>query len=299
MDFRQLEVFAATVEHQSFSAAADAIYLSQPTVSAHIKSLEKELQTQLIRRTKKTFEVTADGKRLYDYAVTILHLQQKALSELSAINAHELHIGASSVPGQCILPELLADFQQNNPEVSFHITYDQSLEIIRQVENGSLDLGLVGMVTDADCVFEPIASDELVIVTPNTPYFRQLKEKGVGIPELLKERVILRTESSGTKQEMEQVLQKLKMKDENLKVAAHMNDASALMRSVSLGLGISIVSRLVAEEPANRGALLIFDLGKYRQTRKFYLVYQENRYFSKVTEAFLAHLRKAKPAELD
>ena len=79
MDFRQLEAFIATVDHQSFSAAADALYLSQPTISSYIHSLERELNTQLIRRTTKKFEVTVNGHQLYEYAVALLRLQQSIL----------------------------------------------------------------------------------------------------------------------------------------------------------------------------------------------------------------------------
>ena len=76
MDFRQLEAFIATVDRQSFSAAADSLYLSQPTISSYIHSLERELNTQLIRRTTKKFEVTPNGQQLYDYAAALLRLQQ-------------------------------------------------------------------------------------------------------------------------------------------------------------------------------------------------------------------------------
>ena len=83
MEFRQLEAFIATVEHRSFSAAAEALFLSQPTISSHIQALESELQTKLIRRTTKKFEVTPEGQQLYEYAVALIRLQQKAVSELS------------------------------------------------------------------------------------------------------------------------------------------------------------------------------------------------------------------------
>ena len=78
MDFRQLEAFVSTVEHKSFSAAAAALYLSQPTISSHVHSLEKELRVQLIHRTTKRFEVTSEGQRLYEYAVALLQLQIQA-----------------------------------------------------------------------------------------------------------------------------------------------------------------------------------------------------------------------------
>ena len=138
MDFRQLEAFIATVDHQSFSAAAEALYLSQPTISSYIHSLERELNTQLIRRTTKKFEVTVNGQQLYEYAVALLRLQQKAITELSNTGVKELHIGTSSVPGQCILPGLLAGYRETSPSVNFRITNGDSLDIIQKVEAGTL-----------------------------------------------------------------------------------------------------------------------------------------------------------------
>ena len=106
MDIRQLEAFVYTVKYQSFSLAAQKLYLSQPTVSSHINNLEKELHTQLLKRTTKSLSVTPAGQTLYNYAAEILNLQQKAILELSDKNQKLLHIGVSSVPSLYLLPEL-------------------------------------------------------------------------------------------------------------------------------------------------------------------------------------------------
>lgn len=108
MDIRQLEAFVYTVKYQSFSLAAQKLYLSQPTVSSHINNLEKELHTQLLKRTTKSLSVTPAGQTLYNYAAEILNLQQKAILELSDKNQKLLHIGVSFVPSLYLLPELLS-----------------------------------------------------------------------------------------------------------------------------------------------------------------------------------------------
>ena len=98
MDIRQLEAYVYTVKYRSFSLAAQKLYLSQPTVSAHICNLEKELHTQLLKRTTKTLSVTPAGQTLYNYAAEILDLRHKAILELSNEQETMLHIGVSSVP---------------------------------------------------------------------------------------------------------------------------------------------------------------------------------------------------------
>ena len=292
MEFRQLEAFIATVEHRSFSAAAEALFLSQPTISSHIQALESELQTKLIRRTTKKFEVTPEGQQLYEYAVALIRLQQKAVSELSNTGVRELHIGASSVPGQCILPAILAGYREATPDANFRIVNADSLDIIQKVESGTLDVGLVGMCVDSKhCVFEPFATDELVIAAPNTPYYRNKYDNKFST-QLLKEPMIMRTEQSGTKQEAERLLQALGMNDLDLNIVASMNDAEALRNCIIQGLGISIVSHKMVTQQEQQGSLLIYKLGDYVKPRKFYLVYQDGPYLPKTAEAFIRYIRQ-------
>lgn len=292
MEFRQLEAFVATVDHRSFSAAAEALYLSQPTISSHIQALEGELQTKLIRRTTKKFEITPEGQQLYEYAVALIRLQQKAVSELSNTGIRELHIGASSVPGQCILPGVLAGYHEIVPGTNFRITNADSLDIIQKVEAGTLDLGLVGMCTESrHCIFEPFATDELVIAAPNTPYFRE-KYGNKFSKQLMKEPMIMRTEQSGTKQEAERLLRQLGLSDQDLNIVASMNDAEALRNCIIQGLGISIVSHRMVREQERQGNLLIYKIDEYVVPRKFYLVYQDGPYLPKAAESFIRYLRQ-------
>ena len=292
MEFRQLEAFIATVDHRSFSAAAEALYLSQPTISSHIQALEGELQTKLIRRTTKKFEITPEGQQLYEYALALIRLQQKAVSELSNTGVRELHIGASSVPGQCILPSILADYRTSHPSSNFRITNADSMDIIQKVESGTLDLGLVGMCTESKhCVFEPFAVDELVIATPNNEYF-QTKYNGKFSPNLLKEPMIMRTEQSGTKQEAERLLQKFGLSEQDLNIVASMNDAEALRNCIIHGLGVSIVSHKMVMQQEQQGSLLIYKMDQYVKPRKFYLVYQDGPYLPKAADAFIRHIRQ-------
>jgi len=292
MDFRQLEAFVATVDHQSFSAAAEVLFLSQPTISSYIHSLEQELQTQLIRRTTKKFEVTPDGHQLYGYAKSLLQLQQKAISELSNTQLRDLHIGVSSVPGQCILPRLLALYREAFPEVKVHVTHMDSMDIIRQVESGTLDIGLVGRKTEGKCVFEPIAQDELVVAVPNNSYFQERLERNIDVHALMKEPFIMRTEQSGTQYEAEQLLQALGLSDKDLKIVARVNDAHALQNYVIQGLGISLVSHRMVKAEAQRGKLLVFPLGEYTRQRNFYLVFQEGPYLPKSALTFIRYIRE-------
>lgn len=291
MDIKQLEVFAYTVKYKSFSEAAKQLFLSQPTVSAHISALEKELNTRLIKRTTKDFSITPAGLRLYEYANSILKLRQKALDELSDDNKKILHIGASSVPGLYAMPEALAHYHKLRPDVTFHICNSDSIDIINKVTDGTLDVGLVGTaLPDSPCTFLPFAADELVIAAPNTPHFRKLKEEMAPFSVLLKEPVILREDSSGTKREADQFLNRVHMNPDSLHVIARMNQPEAIKHCIIHGLGISIISRKVVEYSETLGQLLIFPLGEYQLLRNLYVVYRKEQYLAKMTEDFVRFL---------
>ena len=287
MDFRQLEAFVSTVEHKSFSAAAAALYLSQPTISSHVHSLEKELRVQLIHRTTKRFEVTSEGQRLYEYAVALLQLPKKAINELSDAPKKELHIGASSVPGQCILPQILGNYRQLCPDVCFQVVFSDSLDIIQQVSNGTLDIGLVGTTAESRCTFVPFVSDELVVAVPNTPHYQELISSRTPLSQLLKEPIIMRTDHSGTMRETQQFLQRLQISMDDLNIIAYMNDAAAIQNCVIQGLGVSIMSRQTVEASAQRGDLLMVPLGEHALLRKLYIVYRESEFLPRTSLDFI------------
>ena len=271
MDIRQLEAYVYTVKYRSFSLAAQKLYLSQPTVSAHICNLEKELHTQLLKRTTKTLSVPPAGQTLYNYAAEILDLRHKAILELSNEQETMLHIGVSSVPSLYLLPELLAAYHEKTPEIRFRTSCSDSLDVINKVADSTCDIGLVGTKTaETNCEFLPVASDELVIATPNTPHIRAYQGQPDPLTALLREPFLLREDNSGTKQETLYFLQNHGLSLDELNVIAVMDDAAALKRCITLGMGISILSRATVRTDAQQGRLLLIPLGQSAFLRRLY-----------------------------
>ena len=105
MEFKQLEAFVAVVDYGSFSEAARRLYLTQPTISAHIRSLEDELHMKLIIRTTKKTTITAKGYQLYDSAVRMLEIRNNLLENFTGAHKHMIDLAA--------LPFLLLIFCRN------------------------------------------------------------------------------------------------------------------------------------------------------------------------------------------
>ncbi len=288
MDFKQIEAFCMVVKHGSFSKAAKTLGVSQPTISAHISTLEKELGCELLIRTSRSIFPTDKGAILLGYAQNILGLRNKALEELSKPenrHAGALTIAASSVPAQYCLPELLSAFSERYPGVSYHLHNANSMQAVDLVRKGTADVALTGAkVENTNCEFRSFTKDELVLVTPNIQRFRVMQ--GSMSPEILySEPFITREGGSGTRMEYEQLLRSAGVDPERMNVVAEMSYSEAVKKSVAAGLGIAIMSIHAIEDELEAGKLLCFRLGKAAMNRDLYIVMRRNR--SEVSTAAL------------
>ena len=278
MEFKQLEAFVAVVDYGSFSEAARKLYLTQPTISAHVRSLEEELHTKLILRTTKKTTITTRGYQLYDSAVRMLEIRNNLLENFTGVQKHMIDLAASTIPSSYLLPEILAAFGKTHPDIYFHSIQADSAESINRVLDGTADLALVGQNTrDETCVFLPFCQDELVIATPITNHYLGLQNKSVTFEDFIKDPIIIREKGSGTKKEMDLFLEQIGVTPSNLNVIARMNDLEGIKKSIVNGLGISILSARSAIDLQKTKQILLFPLEESAHKRTFYIVYSKNR----------------------
>ena len=278
MEFKQLEAFVAVVDYGSFSEAARKLYLTQPTISAHVRSLEEELHTKLILRTTKKTTITTRGYQLYDSAVRMLEIRNNLLENFTGVQKHMIDLAASTIPSSYLLPEILAAFGKTHLDIYFHSIQADSAESINRVLDGTVDLALVGQNTrDETCVFLPFCQDELVIATPITNHYLGLQNKSVTFEDFIKDPIIIREKGSGTKKEMDLFLEQIGVTPSDLNVIARMNDLEGIKKSIVNGLGISILSARSAIDLQKTKQILLFPLEESAHKRTFYIVYSKNR----------------------
>ena len=163
---RQLEVFTAATEQESLTRAADQLHLTQSTASTHLRSLEQCLGTTLLlRRGQGGVTLTEDGQRLYPLAKKIL-TQCQALADAAGdprrLASLPLLLGASTVPGQYMLPALMAAFCRKHPQYRCELRHGDSAQIHRLLQNGQIRMGFVGSRMDtAGMAYHPLLRDEL------------------------------------------------------------------------------------------------------------------------------------------
>ena len=151
MNLKQLEAFVKVTESGSFSKAAKLLFLTQPTVSAHISSLEKELDSRLFVRNTKEVKLSEEGKQLYQYARQMVELE-KEIEQVFSKDAHReekcITIATSTIPAQYVLPAILAKFRETYPDEQFRISENDSCGVVEQVAGHMVDIGFTGTVLE-------------------------------------------------------------------------------------------------------------------------------------------------------
>ena len=294
MDIKQLEAFALVVENNSFSKTASQLHLTQPTISAHIASLEKELKLKLIVRTTKEIYPSDAGKLLYAYAKQILDLRSAALQAVEQFSREmrgTVTLAASSIPGQYYLPKLLQGFRSRYPDISFNLQMMDSSAVIEAVASHSAEIGFCGTMGDVGkCLYEEFARDRLVIITPNTPEYQAYLATGFPVQKIVHESFISRESGSGTRRETESFLREMGVDVADLRIAVEVPSTENIKQMVSEGLGIAVISRSAAESMSDK--LLAFDFESVSLRRSLYLVRHKNAVLSPIAEAFYSYARE-------
>ena len=289
MNLKQLEAFVQVSESGSFSKAAKELFLTQPTISAHISSLEKELNVRLFIRNTKEVSLSDDGKDLYRYAKQITDLE-KAIEERFYMDSddgkHFITIAASTIPAQYLLPKVLMCYRERYPKEQIKIMETDSSEVVTQVVDHMVDVGFTGTVLEKKhCKYIPFYKDELAVITPDTPEYRILKEQNRDDIDWIKRKpLILREEGSGTRKEAEEQLKNAGISMEDLDIVASIANQETIKKSVKQGMGITVLSRLAAED---EDGLLIFPIPGADEGRDINLVYNKNYQMTRSADRFI------------
>ena len=303
MEFRQLEAFVNAVKYKSFSKAADATFLTQPTISTHVGNLESELGVKLLNRKGRDITLTQQGQEFYAYAIDLLNTRDKAFSvlhdkkeELDGI----LEIQTSSIPGHYYLPKLMEGFHRRYPKVRFYVEQTDSRIVNDNIANQQCEIGLTGYKGNTALNYEPVFCDEMVLITPDTEKYSQYKN-GDEIPVdlFIHEPFIMREDGSGTKEEMEKALVNGKAVFKTVDVIARMSNMTAVKQVVSRGLGVSIVSEQIVKETALVENIRYFKIRGLNKKRCFYLAYNKGICLSPIAERFLEYVRETVAMEED
>lgn len=290
MEFRQLEAFVNSVKLESFSKAAQALGLTQPTISAHIINLEQELGVTLLNRTCRDLSLTKQGELFYLYAVDMLNTRSRArtsVQKLSETIEGMLAICASGIPGRYYLPRLMGTFLKRHPKLHIHVNQSEGELVAEHIISQKGEIGLTEWGTAGSLICEPVFTDEMVMIVPDTkPYSQWPSGSSVDIKEFQNEPFILNESGSGVKTETDRAVIDCLHMLEHINITMKMNDLESVKETVARGAGISIVSRIAVEASDMEHRIKFFRINGLDRRNTFYMVYRRGICLSPVAEAF-------------
>ena len=291
--FRELEIFSKVVELESFSKAAEAVYLVQASVSERIASLEKKIGTRLLDRLGRKVVPTAAGELLYKHAILFLEMKETAQLEIERFMGLEqgnISMGGSTIPGEYILPDLIGRFNQQHPHLAVKLSIADSSEIENRVLEGQLEMGVIGTKSQhANLLCRQLWQDELVLAVPvRHPWARR---KAVSLQELWEAPFILRENGSGTLKILDACLRKSgKDGTRTFNVSARFGSSTAVKEGIKAGLGLSILSARAIETEVQAGLLKALKVKGLPMSRAFFLIRNKMRIASPSCQAMLDFL---------
>lgn len=303
MDLWQLKIFCKVVELKSFSKAGAAVYLSQPTVSSHIKDLEGGVGCRLIDRLPKEVLPTRAGEILYEYAQKLLSLRDEAetaLAEFQGAIKGRLTVGGSTIPGVYILPRIIGMYTREYPEVRISLVMGDTGNIIDRILSGEVELGIVGALSeDGGIEQEVLLEDDMRLIVPAT--HRWSKRAQVTLDDLRKEPFIIRESGSGTLKSIQRRFEQKGFSVRNLKVSAEMGSTEAVLQAIKSGAGVSILSMLTVSEDIRANRLKALKIRGLNLQQRFYLTRLKKRTPSPLCRNFFEYIAANKiepPADI-
>jgi len=297
IDFRHLETFCRVAELKSFTKAAEDLCLTQPTISGHILSLEQSLSLRLFDRAGRKVRLTKAGQVLLQYTVKILSLRKEllnALSEFSEGIRGELSLGASTIPGEYILPKLMGDFKREHPLFSLSLKIADTQEVIQYVLQGQVEFGIIGAKRNHPSLsYEKFEKDEIIVIASSDHF--NLHKRRTTLETLTKEPWIIREEGSGTQMTVEKALRKGGLSLKQFNVVMEMGSTSSVKEGVKAGLGMAFVSKKAVKEELQQGTLSQIEVeGLEPISRQIYIVQHRGRTLSPIGMEFLRFLRRTR-----
>ena len=299
LNFHQLYIFFAVASHRSFSRAAESLSITQPAVSIQVQELEKFLGAALFHRRTRGLRITEVGETVFAYAQQIFSLSGKLLETLEEIHnlqTGRLALGASTTPGEYLLPLAVGRFRQLYPGISVELSIANTRTITQRILNQELDLGMVGShptLGQAELGTIEYMEDEIVLVA--SPSHPLAQRESVSAQEVVDAGLILREPGSATRNTAEECFNELGIAPA---AALSLGSNQALKQAAMAGGGVAVISRMGVTAETRAGMLVILPVADWDCRRPLTLVYPKERQLSPSKQAFLEYLQSERPAPL-
>ncbi len=289
MDVVKFNAFRTVASLKNISKAAEQLHYTQPAVSAQIRELENIYGSPLFQRVGHNLELTSAGVKLLPYAEQVLELfeqSRRGVEEASDIETRCVRVGASSLPGTYLMPQLIGRFKRENPPFQVILMVDDAVQIDRMLIDGEVDAAIVGRsgigykksrANEVKLLEDPLVA----VVGPDHPY----AERDVLQPEDLDDQpLIMPPEGRLTRRSVEKRFRRLGLR---FNLAYEHSDTEGIKRLVYNGLGISLLSRMVTLWEVSGGWLMAIPVEGFNVSRKIFMVYPQSRVMIPAVNSFI------------
>jgi DNA-binding transcriptional LysR family regulator len=287
LNFHQLHIFQMVATHLSFSRAAEAMEITQPAVSIQVQELEKFLGITLFHRRPRGLRITEAGDAVLAYSQQIFALSSQlvdTVQEMEDLQTGHLVLGASTTPGEYVLPLVVGRFRQVYPGIHVELVIGNTRTIIQRILDRDMDLGMVGdHVEEHSNELEMVdfQDDEIVMVAaPSHPAASMVNPT---VEQIVDHGLIMREEGSATRLSAERLLRELGVVP---KIAIELGSNQAVKQAASACGGIGIISRLGITAELKANMLTVLDVQGWECRRPLTLIQPKDRYLSPSQRAF-------------
>jgi len=295
LTIRHLRIFIEAADCGKMSAAAEKLYISQPTVSQAIKELEDYYGVLLFERIGKKLYITEKGEKLLFYARNVVKQFDDMEEKMFKGNYIEkIRIGATMTVGSCLINDIIRSFSEQNPQVEVYSYVNNTKEIEERLLKSELDIAVVeGEVKSPDLVSIPEVHDFLVLACSTKHPFAE--KKVLRLSDLASEPFAMREEGSGTRALFERYMADNRMP---IRIAFEGNSSSSIKKAVIENRYLAVLSIRLLEEEMKRGQIYVFRNSDHDWDRYFSIVYHKNKMITKEMNNLMDVVRSYKHVEI-
>jgi DNA-binding transcriptional LysR family regulator len=296
---QQLRILKAIATEKNFTKASELLYLSQPSLSKQLKTLEKNLDVLLINRENNKISLTENGKVFLEYSERILALCEescRALMDLKNGERGYLTVGASQTIGTYLMPRVLALFAQNYPQIDLKVQVNSTRIIAKNIINREIDIAVVGgEIPDElkkNLNIENFVEDEFSLIVSRSHPFA--KKKIITKEDLYHLNFITLNSNSTIRKFIDKILTKNQIETRQLKIIMQLNSIEGIKTAVSLGLGAAFVSSSAIEKEIKLQTIKILKIENIHISRMLSIITNSEYYKAKAFNFFYAELSRLK-----
>ena len=280
----RLKVFQSVARNLSFTKASQELFISQPAISKHVQELEKEYNVRLFERLGNKIQLTKAGQLLLDHANKILKNYQKLNYDMNALQQNttgELRIGASTTISQYVVPEMIAAFHRQFPDVRISMLSGNSREIEYALSSDRIDIGMVE--GQPQLKYTSFMDDELVAIvrSDNT----QLTKESISLAELKSIPIVIREFGSGTLDVIQQALKRQGISLSDLDIEMNFGTTEGIKHYVEKSDALGIVSIRSVNKEIYSNIFRIVEIDGMSINRKLSLVEKQGE-TSEIAKSF-------------